>query len=135
MRPLLARVAFGAIVTLLSSLVAQAQVRDSAAVAATVQRLEGEWVIAAAAHDSAKLLNILSPQYALISPGGVTLQASTAPAQMTVRVLARRPPWHSWPDVAIASFTAGSRYFVTDVWRLDGNRWRVVARYVSGVSP
>ena len=135
MRPLLARVAFGAIVTLLCSLVAQAQVRDSAAVAATVRRLEQEWIIAAAAHDSAKLLNILSPQYSLISSGGVTPQASTAPTQMTVRVLARRPPWHSWPDVAIASFIAGSHNFVTDVWRLDGNRWRVVARYVSGVSP
>ena len=108
------------------------------------------------AQDTAKLREIISPQFALVSSENADRPqtrdawlAAQRPPQtsafsmrnVVVRVLARRPPWHRYPDLAIASFAAEVRgtaqreqagtMFVTDIWRLDGNRWRVVARYTS----
>jgi hypothetical protein len=65
-----------------------------------------------------------------------------SPRNIIVRVFSRRPPWHRWADLAIASYVADSRttsdgasrtevVFVTDTWRLHGDQWRMIERSTS----
>ncbi len=132
-----------------------AQVLDSTSVATTIHALERDWAAALVVHDTVRLRRIIAPEFAFMRAGaGATLRTrvqwfsdltrSHATAfsvgPVTVRVFARRPPWHVWADMAISTFLAEERtvadgserrvtVFVTDVWRLNGARWQAVARY------
>jgi hypothetical protein len=135
----------------------RAQVLDSTSVATTIHALERDWAAALVVPDTVRLLRIISPEFALMRTGATeTLRtrvqwfsdlrqnhpAAFSARQITVRVFARRPPWHQWADMAISTFLADERtvasgserratVFVTDVWRLNGARWHAVARYVT----
>jgi hypothetical protein len=136
---------------------ARAQVRDSASVAAIIQRSELYVTAAIVAQDTAALRAATWPQFASISyDGTLTTQLRPAwlsavkasrveplsPRNIVVRVFSRRPPWHRWADVAIANYVADVRtagtgaqrseiVFVTDTWRLDGDHWRIIERSTS----
>jgi hypothetical protein len=136
---------------------AHAQVRDSASVAAIIQRSELYFTAAIVAQDTAALRAATWPQFASVSyDGTLTTQSRPAwlsavkasrveplsPRNIVVRVFSRRPPWHRWADLAIASFVADVRttgtgahrsefVFVSDTWRLDGDQWRIIERSTS----
>lgn len=140
---------------------ARAQVPDSDRVVMIVRRLEDELSAAVIKQDRARMTEILSPQFSLVSSAdprrplsgeaGLDLLSpfrtrAVAVRDLNVRVFARRPPWHRWPDLAVASYFAdvkatgpgpdrAATLFVTDIWRLDGSRWRVVARYAYPPAP
>jgi hypothetical protein len=136
----------------------RAQVRDSADVARIIIALERTLQAGLGAADTLPLQQIIAPQFA------VTRSSSTATAfesrlqwmteasrarttaievrGLMVRVFARRPPWHVWPDMAICSFIVTQRVqaaasirvetvAITDVWRFTGAHWVAVARSVS----
>ena len=139
---------------------ARAQVRDSASVAAIIQRSELYLTTAIVAQDTAALRGATWPQFANVSyDGSLTTQARPAwisavkasrvdplsPRNIVVRIFSRRPPWHRWADLAIASYVADVRtggtgaqrsetVFVSDTWRLDGDRWRLIERSTSALS-
>jgi hypothetical protein len=136
-----------------------AQVRDSASVAAIVRRSEDEFASAVVARDTARLRAVTWPQFAVVSPERIAApltrgvwfsdvrashMVSFSPRDVMVRVFSRRPPWHRWADMAIASFVADLRtsdrgadqtetVFFTDTWRLDGNHWRMIERSASPI--
>jgi ketosteroid isomerase-like protein len=141
--------------------VGRTQVPDSENVAKVVRLLEADWAAALIKQDTARLQQILSSQFALIVSENPRQSAPRAAwfallpqyrtrafaiRELTVRVLARSPPWHKWSDLAISSFLVdlqatvqgadrSATLFITDVWRLEGGRWRVVARYSSLPEP
>jgi uncharacterized protein DUF4440 len=136
---------------------ARAQVRDSANVAAIIQRSELYLTAAIVAHDTATLRAAAWPQFTSVSyDGTLTTQSRPAwlsavttsrveplsPRNIVVRVFSRRPPWHRWADLAIATYVADVRatgtgayrseiVFVSDTWRLDGDQWRIIERSTS----
>lgn len=137
--------------------VCRAQVRDSASVVTTIRQLERDWAAALIIPDTARLQQIVSSQFALM-PSTTAAELVTRARwfanlaqnpyktftirESVVRVFARRPPWHRWSDMAIASFLTDQRtvskgrertetVFITDVWRIEGKQWRAVARYAT----
>jgi hypothetical protein len=138
-----------------------AQVRDSADLAAIIRRSELHFAAAIIARDTTALSGVTWPQFACVSPDSVLTPLTRAawfaavkasgiqpfsPRNIIVRVFSRRPPWHRWADLAIASYVADVRtasnsasdgtsrakvVFVTDTWRLDGDRWRMIERSAS----
>jgi hypothetical protein len=159
-RSLIVRFALFAVALPATTGAAHAQVRDSASVAAIIQRSELYLTAAIVAQDTTALRGALWPQFASVSyDGTLTTQSRFAwisavkasqveplsPRNLVVRVFSRRPPWHRWADLAIASYVADVRttgagaqhseiVFVSDTWRLDGDQWRLIERATSSAS-
>jgi ketosteroid isomerase-like protein len=125
---------------------------DSATVAATILRLEEDWAAALIAQDSARLQQLLAPEFALIlsaSPTQPVWRSAWFAALPTYRTRALRissATVRVLGDVAIASFHAAleatvrgadrsGTLFITDIWQRRGATWQVVARYSSLPEP
>jgi ketosteroid isomerase-like protein len=143
------RALLGFLLILLPSGRGHAQSRaDSLTVAAEIERLEQRWATALVKQDTAMLQRLLAPDYALVvsaSPKRPIMRAAwlaTLPEYQTQSLTITGLTVRVLGDLALASFIGDlaarvrgverrGKFFLTDVWRQQNGRWRVIARYSS----